>query len=113
VNPTFSKILVPAILALSFSAGATDIEFKGRGNFSLALDISKMPEGLLDFKSYDDMMNHLLNNKGAIADEKSKVWIRKEATKVELNCFDCLVINSNNNIYDREPHNEERRNGGF
>lgn len=112
MNPTFSKILVPAILALSVSAGAADIELKGRGNFSLTMDISKIPQGSLDFNFHEAMMNHLLNNKGVIADEKSKVWVRKEETKVELNCFDCLVINSDDSIYVERPANEQHRNGG-
>jgi hypothetical protein len=111
--PKFAKLIVPPILVFSVCTNAADLVLKGRGNFTVTVNKLDNSEDNLDFNSSEGNLKYLLQTKGVRADDKSKVWVREEDKKVELNCFDCLILNSNNSIYGREPHNEEHRGDGI
>lgn len=91
------KMLIPSMLLFSLPSFASKV----RENIIFAIDTSAV-----EVFGGAGFIEAFLLSKGVITDAHSSVSISEESNNISLECFNCIIIHSEDNNYNESPFNE-------
>lgn len=91
--------MVLAVLAIEYANAETIERWK---DFELRIN-SKVQ---ISYIENQDEISDLLKKIGLIADDKSEVFFHHEEDYIDLSCFNCIIINSSNDMEELGPGND-------